>query len=211
MLPVKPKGIAYGSQTIHLESSSPDIPLMTSYNPSIFLLESFSLQKRIIGSISSLDPGIPCFRALSLTSATDAKPFLNDARASGRRASSDGLGRWATSTGVGEGTEGVGCERRGPEMETTEPSDVGGAAAADDAIADRWAWSCSFHRRMANSEATLPPWAKPNRWMRSRGQARSVVRWSTTFDKRSKAGVGLGLGRSSPRGSQVSYHWYASS
>lgn len=115
---------------------------MTSYNPSIFLFESFSLQKRIIGSISSLDPGMPRFCALSFTSVSDAKPFLKEARASGRRASSDGLGRWTTSTGVGEGTEGVGWERRGPETVTTEPRDVRGAAAdelasSDDAMADR--------------------------------------------------------------------------
>lgn len=46
------------------------IPLITSYSPSICLLLSFSLQKRIMGSHSSFDDGIPDLLPSSFSSPT---------------------------------------------------------------------------------------------------------------------------------------------
>ena len=138
---------------------------MTSYNPSICLLPRCSLQKRIIGSNSSFDRGMPS--PFILTSSTLVKPFLNAVTASGANADSAGGGRWKIKKGVGHGLGSVGYERRGPETLTMDPNARGMysfASVADvesDGGKDFWAcdnWLRQYSR--ANSAAKLPPCAK---------------------------------------------------
>ena len=96
------------------------IPLMTSYSPSIGLRPRYSLQKRIIGSNSSFDRGIPS--PFILTSSNLIKPFASAVIASGGSADSAGGGRWKIKKGVGQRSGSVGYERRGPETLTMDPS-----------------------------------------------------------------------------------------
>ena len=82
----------------------------------------------------------------------------------------DGL--WKSNVGVGQGRGSVGCDKRGPLTITREPSATGemdSALASLESFRDFAAASelssCKRHQRNALSAATLPPCAKPNKWM----------------------------------------------
>lgn len=164
---------------------------------------------------------MPPFAFLYRSSLTARYPFLNAVTLLDVNVSSDGLGRDTARMGVGEGNDRAeGYDSRGPAIVTIEPNDVAGggdegcaveesAGAVDEAEGKPFlaANNCfSFHHHNPNSTATLPPWANPNQCILSSGHLHSVVRYVTTLSNISNAGVGFGLGKSSPRGSKEVYH-----
>ena len=79
------------------------VPVFTSYDPSTCLQISLSLQNRIIGAHSVLEPGMPSCFSLILVSVTGKKAFLKSEiseEASGRRC--------AAHSAVGHKSERVG-------------------------------------------------------------------------------------------------------
>src|ERR1700731_4220161 len=63
-----------------------------------------------------------------------------------------------------------------------------------------------LHHRNPNSPTTVPPCANPHKWILSGLQRHSSTMRSMTVCRSSSAGVGSGLLKSSPRGSNDAYH-----